>query len=179
MASAEKLLKDMEETLVQQVEAVVYERNEFILQAGAVEQHFYWIEKGAVRAFYLSEMEEHTIRLGYQGSLISSLSSFLTGAPSELYLQAIRKTELRMIPKALYRQFVEETPERLLQYSRLLELLFAQQLEREIDLLTYSPVERYQRVLARSPQLFQEIPAKYIASYLRMTPETLSRIQKS
>ena len=65
------------------------------------------------------------------------------------------------------------------QYQILLEELFAQQIEREIDILTHSPVERYKRVLERSPQLFQEIPAKYIASYLRMTPETLSRIQKS
>lgn len=179
MNPVEKLLKDLEQTLVQQAEIAVYDRNEFILQAGTVEQHVYWIEDGAIRAFYLSEMEEHTIRLGYPGALISSLASFVTGAPSELYLQAIRKTQLRVIPKTAFRQFTEETSERLLQYSRLLELLFAQQLEREIDLLTYSPVERYQRVLARSPQLFQEIPAKYIASYLRMTPETLSRIQKS
>jgi hypothetical protein len=54
-----------------------------------------------------------------------------------------------------------------------------QQMERERDILTSSPLERYKRVLERSPQLFQEIPNKYIASYLRMTPETLSRIKKS
>ena len=52
-------------------------------------------------------------------------------------------------------------------------------MERELDLLTSSPHERIQRVLKRSPQVFQEIPAKYIASYLRMTPETLSRILNS
>lgn len=52
-------------------------------------------------------------------------------------------------------------------------------LEREIDLLTSSPFERYNRILERSPQVFQEIPLKYIASYLRMTPETLSRLRKS
>jgi len=63
-------------------------------------------------------------------------------------------------------------------WQRILEQLIYQQFEREIDLLTASPVERYKRVLARSPQLFQEIPGKYIASYLRMTPETLSRIKK-
>jgi len=54
-----------------------------------------------------------------------------------------------------------------------------QQMERERDLLTSSPMERYLRVKDRSPQLFQEIPNKYIASYLRMTPETLSRLKKS
>jgi CRP-like cAMP-binding protein len=60
-----------------------------------------------------------------------------------------------------------------------MEQLIYQQLEREKDLLTSSPTERYAKVKQRSPQLFQEIPHKYIASYLRMTPETLSRLKKS
>jgi hypothetical protein len=63
-------------------------------------------------------------------------------------------------------------------WLKLLEQMIFQQLEREKDLLTFSPLERYKRVWKRSPQLFQEIPNKYIASYLRMTPETLSRIKK-
>jgi CRP/FNR family transcriptional regulator, anaerobic regulatory protein len=55
--------------------------------------------------------------------------------------------------------------------------LVVQQMQRELDLLTASPIERYRRVIARSPQLFQEVPLKYIADYLRMTPETLSRLR--
>jgi hypothetical protein len=58
-------------------------------------------------------------------------------------------------------------------------MIIYDQFEREKDILTYSPLKRYQRVLKRSPQLFQEIPNKYIASYLRMSPETLSRLKKS
>ncbi|WP_338126498.1 hypothetical protein [Tenacibaculum piscium] len=64
-------------------------------------------------------------------------------------------------------------------WMRLLESFMYQQIEREIDLITYSPQKRFNRVFKRSPQLFQEIPQKYIASYLRMTPETLSRILKN
>ncbi|MNY13906.1 hypothetical protein D3C86_1470610 [compost metagenome] len=64
-------------------------------------------------------------------------------------------------------------------WARLMEDLVVQQMEREIDLLTTAPKTRYERVLARSPQLFQQIPNKYIASYLRMSPETLSRLKKS
>jgi len=64
-------------------------------------------------------------------------------------------------------------------WLEVLNQLIYQQIEREQDLLITSPIERYKRVLQRSPLLFQEIPNKYIASYLRMTPETLSRIKKS
>jgi hypothetical protein len=64
-------------------------------------------------------------------------------------------------------------------WGKILENLAVQQLEREIDLLKNSPKERYERVLKRSPQLFQEIPNRHIANYLRMSPETLSRLKKS
>ena len=153
-------------------------RNQYLLQAGQVERHFYFIESGAVQLFYVSEHEEHIIRLGYQGSIINVLPSFLQGTPSRFYLQAIRKTVLRAVPKNEWQQWLEATPERLHWYNKMLELLLADQVNREIDLLSSSPIERLRRVEARSPQVFQEVPSRYIASYLRMTPETLSRIRK-
>ncbi|WP_317127531.1 MULTISPECIES: hypothetical protein [Chryseobacterium] len=64
-------------------------------------------------------------------------------------------------------------------WTIILEDLVLQQVEREKDLLISAPKERYERVLKRSPQLFQQIPDKYIANYLRMSPETLSRLKKS
>lgn len=75
--------------------------------------------------------------------------------------------------------FVESSAENTKIWHLILGDLIIQQMERERDILTSSPLKRYKRVLKRSPQLFQEIPNKYIASYLRMTPETLSRIKKS
>ena len=84
-----------------------------------------------------------------------------------------------MIKKATFMNLIESSDENIKVWHIILGDLIFQQMERERDILTSSPLERYKRVLARSPQLFQEIPNKYIASYLRMTPETLSRIKKS
>lgn len=154
-------------------------KGEFLIKEGEVERNLYKIESGAVRVFYLSEFEEHTIRLGYEGSLITSLSSFIKGTPSEFYIDAIRKTTLKIISKDVLLKIVNESSENMKQYVALLETLITQQIEREIDLLVTSPTERLNRVLRRSPTLFQEIPLKYIASYLRMKPETLSRIRNS
>ncbi|GJM33306.1 MAG: Crp/Fnr family transcriptional regulator [Saprospiraceae bacterium] len=157
----------------------VVKKNEYLLRPGMVERNIYLVESGALRIVYLTEFEEHTIRLGYKNSLITSLSSFLKDQPSEFYIQAIRKTKLSVIRKTDFVTFVQQDQNWQLQYQAILEDLVVQQMEREIDLLTFSPVERLKRVLERSPQLFQEIPAKYIASYLRMTPETLSRLRNS
>ncbi len=153
-------------------------RNEHLKVQGSVDTNLYYVVQGSLRVYVIDEWEEHTIRFGYQGSFITALDSFITEAPSEYYIQAIKKTELRVIDKNAFNQFMK-TPEHSKLWHQLWELLVVQQLERERDLLTSSPLERYHRVLQRSPRLFQEIPNKYIASYLRMTPETLSRIKKS
>jgi len=152
-------------------------RNEYLLTPGVVENHIYYIEEGALRLFYVSKHEEHDIRFGYSGNIITSIGSFFTGKPSEYYIQAIRKTVFYKVPKTNFLEFVHSDINLLKEYNLMLEALALQQLDREIDILTDSPMERYKRVLQRSPQLFQEIPLKYIASYLRMTPETLSRLR--
>ena len=116
--------------------------------------------------------------MGYKGNLIVSLDSFLAAKPSEFYIQALKKTRLRAISKKRFDAFIAKESNRLI-WITILEDLVMQQMEREIDILTSSPKERYLRVLKRSPQLFQEIPNKHIANYLRMSPETLSRLKKS
>lgn len=156
-----------------------FSKGDHIIREGQVEQSLYVIESGAVRVFRVTEFEEQTIRFGYEGSIITSLSSFITGKPSEFYIETLRKTTLKIISKNQLMQIANENIESLHQYNKLLEALIVQQMEREVDLLTESPTKRLQRVLERSPNLFQEIPLKYIASYLRMTPETLSRIRNS
>ena len=157
----------------------VLSKGEFLIREGETERSLYLVESGALRVFYLTELEEMTIRFGYEGSMITSLASFIKETPSEFYIDAIRKTTLMVLSKDKLTALVNAHPENLKQYAALLESLITQQMEREIDLLTTSPSERLKRVLARSPNLFQEIPLKYIASYLRMTPETLSRIRSS
>jgi CRP-like cAMP-binding protein len=154
-------------------------KGELLLKEGDVETNLYLVQTGAIRVFYLSGFEEQIIRFGYEGSLINSLSSFIKGTPSEFYIDAIRKSTIKIISKDKLLKLVHESEESLQQYIQLLELLITQQIDREIDLLITSPSERLKRVLHRSPNLFQEIPLKYIASYLRMKPETLSRIRNS
>ncbi|MCH2193855.1 Crp/Fnr family transcriptional regulator [Kordia sp.] len=158
---------------------ITLERNEYLKVKGTIDTNIYLVKSGSLRIFVIDEFEEHTIRFGYQNNLIAALDSFLNGKPSEFYIQALKKTTLKAISKENYTNFINSSPENKKLWLAILENFVLQQMERERDILTSSPLERYQRVLQRSPQLFQEIPNKYIASYLRMTPETLSRIKKS
>lgn len=168
----------MEEIIALSDNTIIIDRNEFLKVKGSIDTNLYYVESGSVRIFVLDEYQEQTIRFGYKENLIVSLDSFLTGKPSDLFIQAIKKTVVRVISKQQIDKFLETDSNRNL-WIKILENLVIQQMEREIDILTNSPKERYERVLKRSPQLFQEIPNRHIANYLRMSPETLSRLKKS
>ncbi len=156
----------------------ILQRNEFLTEYGKRDDNVYFVESGSLRVFVLNEQEEQSIRFGYPGNLIVALDSFLTQKPTQLYIQALKKTVIKVIEKQQLEAFLNTENNKQL-WLGILENLVLQQMEREIDLLTHNPKERYLRVLHRSPQLFQEIPHKHIANYLRMSPETLSRLKKS
>lgn len=154
-------------------------RGAYLKVMGSKDTNLYYVVSGSLRIFFDDEYEEQTIRLAYQGNLIAALDSFISEKPSELYIQTLKKTHLKVIPKTAYMQFILSSQEHVMLWQQTMIQLVYEQLEREKDILTQSPRKRYERVLSRSPQLFQEIPHKYIASYLRMSPETLSRIKNS
>ncbi|MEO1627371.1 MAG: cyclic nucleotide-binding domain-containing protein, partial [Bacteroidota bacterium] len=126
---------------------LVLKRNEFLKVRGSIDTKLYYVVSGSIRAFIEDEYEEHTIRFGYQGSFILALDSFFTGQPSEFYLQAIKKTELQVMKRDIFLSFIHSDVENVRLWEQLKEILICQQLEREIDLLTHSPLERYRRVL--------------------------------
>jgi CRP-like cAMP-binding protein len=151
-------------------------RNEYIKKAGSKDTNIYFVVEGSVKLFIVENDQEMIIRFGYQNNIIAALDCFISEKPSDLFIQAIKKTELKVISKLKFNQLINKNDSfKILWEQTLLQLIY-QQIEREKDILIVSPIKRYQRVLDRSPQLFQEIPHKYIASYLRMTPETLSRL---
>ncbi|MCC5928865.1 MAG: Crp/Fnr family transcriptional regulator [Cyclobacteriaceae bacterium] len=168
----------MNELLNLSEKSIVIERNEFLKVKGSIDTNVYYVVSGSLRIYVLDDFDEQIIRFAYKDNIIAALDSFITGRPSELYIQAIKKSVVKVISKNKIDHFLENETNRLF-WLKLLEDLILQQLEREIDILTNSPKARYLRVLKRSPQLFQEIPHKHIANYLRMSAETLSRLKKS
>lgn len=158
---------------------LVLNRNEILKGSGTVDTNIYWVQEGSLKIYIVDNEEERIIRFGYEGNIIVSLDSFISGRPSDFYIQAIKKSTVYIASKSDFEKFINSSENNLKLWNSILQDLVLQQVEREKDILTNSPKERYERVLKRSPKLFQLIPNKYIANYLRMTPETLSRLKKS
>lgn len=157
----------------------VLKRHELLIAPQQIEKHLGVVISGALRVYTLLDEQEQDIRFCYTGSVVTALDSFISAQPTNFYIQALRKTNIVQIKKTDFNTFIDSDRETLKIWNNVLLTQIQQLMEREIDLLQLSPKDRYKRVFNRSPQLFQEIPSKYIASYLRMTPETLSRLQRS
>lgn len=156
---------------------IALNRGDLLKTEGTSDNHLYYIEEGSLRIYIHDGDDEPTIRFGYAGDFIASLDSFITEKPSEYIIEALKKTRVRSIGKSAYMNFIRSSTANRELWEKLLLLLLQMHIEREKDILINSPQKRYERVLKRSPRLFREIPLKYIASYLRMTPETLSRLR--
>ncbi|MGN0003851.1 MAG: Crp/Fnr family transcriptional regulator [Sphingobacterium composti] len=160
-------------------EVLHFERHAFIKTADSTDTYIYFIKSGSVKIGYYSTAGEELVRLGYDGDVILDLESFLTEQSSNLFIQTIKSTSLQRVKKSDFFAVIQGSPKNLDLYNRILEQLILEMLIREKDLLLLSPKERYERFSRRSPDALQHIPSKYIAQYLRMSPETLSRMLKS
>lgn len=177
MASPLALFQQFEIENPDSFKVVEFKRNEHLIRLGEQERSVYLVMDGAVKVVYSDENQEQIIRFGYRDSILTSLPAFFDDSKSLFDISAIRKSTVKVFDKQRLFKFIFENPELQSAYILLLQDLVSQQIEREIDILTQSPLERYNRVLKRSPQLFQEVPARYIANYLRMSPEHLSRLR--
>lgn len=161
-------------------EQIKLKRSEFLKQEGSIDTHLYLIKSGSVRVYErLENGEENCLYFGYSNSLITAVDSFFGGVPSSYIIQSIKQTTVQRIKKADFDHFVQSSKSLLVLWQKVLIELIQHHLERTRDLSLSSAKERYESLQKRRPELFQEIPQKYLASYLRMSPETLSRLHKT
>jgi CRP-like cAMP-binding protein len=157
--------------------AVPLARHDFLIRSGQVEHHLYFVAEGVLRIFLPEAAEEICVGFGYAGTLLCSFPSFVEGRPSDYCIQALRGSYLLGISRGQVLALIESRPNLGRFWRTEMERAVVGRIEREIDLLLPEPQRRLDRLRARSPHLFQLVPRKYIASYLRMTPETLSRLR--
>ncbi len=153
-------------------------RNEYLSTPDQRDRYLFFVLSGALRIYCVDQSgEEICLGFSYVHSLAGSYPSLITGKPADFYVQALSDCELTGILWTDFVQLTEQFPNVERCRRILAEQTLLGRMEREIEMLTLSPAERYERVLKRSPHLFQYVPQKYIASYLGITPETLSRIR--
>ncbi|RAR47636.1 Crp/Fnr family transcriptional regulator [Flavobacterium lacus] len=153
-------------------------RNEILIRYNDLAKHYYFINKGCVRLFTITkEGQEISRYFAYEGTFVTALPSFIDQKPAEEFLQTIEKAELLSISRADFYKLVQSFPEFAKIYTEILELGFIVAQKRIYGFQGFDAMEKVKWVIKNQPQLLLRVSNKMAASYLGMSPATLSRIK--
>lgn len=155
-----------------------FSADETILSQGQLENYLSFIDEGVVRYYAVANDREITFDFAFQDSFYCAYDSFYSRKKTEIYVTALTDCRLYSISHENLQELYEKC-EITKKLGRLAtEFLLSKKVKREIHLLTKTPLERYEDLLREQPKYIQHIPLKYLASYIGVVPETLSRIRK-
>ena len=167
-----------EEAFFKILEVKKFNKKEFLLQEGQVCNKVSFVNNGCMRLFYNVEGVENTVQFFFGNSWYTDYTSFLTGKPTIENMQALENCEVVQFKKEdLYRLYelypIFDRVGRVFAENAFLSLSRLNQM-----LTNETPEQRYLNLLKQRPEIVQQIPQHYIASYLGVKPESLSRIRK-
>lgn len=155
------------------------QKSKKLIAAGEVSEFLFFIQKGTVRSYYFKDDKDVTISFSLEGEFITSMSSFITQAPSYENIEALEEVELWCISHKNLSKLLEEHRDLERAYRLLLEQYYIRVEEQLIFSKFKNARERYQELLLHKPEIIQKASVGHIASFLDMSIETLSRIRAS
>lgn len=156
---------------------IKYGKGEKILQEGEICRNISYIERGLIRQFYFKNGKEVTEHLGVDRSIFMCIESLFKEEPTRLQVEALEPTLVYALPKARLEAAAMRNVNIQMLYRKILEESLIQS-QIHADLVRFeSAPNRYKRLCDLNPQVVLRAPLTYIANYLQMTPETLSRIR--
>ena len=160
------------------MQEIKLDKNATLLKTGKVENYLYFISKGIIR-LYISKVESDlTFGFLFENEFVTGYDSFLTQMPSEYEIETLTESVLWRISKKDLVEVYERINNGNIIGLKMAENMFLIKSKREISLLSKTAEERYLDLFIDRPKLLQKIPLKYIASYIGVTPQALSRIRK-
>lgn len=154
-----------------------YQKSTYILEEGKLERFFRFVLEG-IQVMYLNHKgKEIVLGFFFEGMVCSNFRSFLRKKPSELCIKAITPTLTLNISTKNYQNLFELSDDFKTWNKDCYENYILESFDRGLELITLSAQERYEKFIETCPNIYHQIPQKYLASYLNMTQETYSRMR--
>ena len=154
-----------------------FQKGDTILEEGKVCRALYFVDKGMVRQYYYKNKKDVTEHFSFEGRIVFCIESFLKQEPSRLIVEALESTKLYAIPYDELHTLMVRNQEMEMLYRKILEHVAISSQEHADSQRFENASERYERLLREKPEIILRAPMVHIASFLQMTPETLSRVR--
>jgi CRP-like cAMP-binding protein len=155
-------------------------RGEFLQRAGAVAQYTGFIARGCARKYTIDAGgKEHIVAFAPETWWVADGISLTSGTPSQFFIDAIEDSDLLLIDPASHEQLAERVPGYAAAYRRAVQRAAAARDGRIARALSASARERYLEFVETDPSIVTRVPQRMLASYLGVSPETVSRIRKA
>ena len=171
-------LSDVElEDITNKFKSKVVKKNNYLLRQGDTCKDLVFVQKGCLRLYYLKDDIEVSVWFAFQHSSAIEIYSFISENPSDYFLQAIEDSEILYLPKAELNKLYQHHPKMQEMMRNFWEDVILNLINRFTALQKDSAEKRYLDLLNK-PGYLQTIPQKYLASFIGVTPTSLSRIRK-
>ena len=168
-----------EHLILEAFEPIAVKRKKDLLIPGEVCRYVYFIISGALRSYHVDEKGvEHIFQLSLENSWISDLESFFSQKPANYYIESIEESSLLRISYERLETLYAQVPKMERYFRILFQKAYINALQRLNATMWDSAEERYNDMVRENCTILQRVPQTYIASYLGITPESLSRIRK-
>lgn len=155
-----------------------FSKKTILLKTGQIENHLSFIEKGTVRFYIPKEENDVTFGLKFENQFISAYDSFITQSKSVYQLETLTPTIVWRLTFSDLQDIYNSTSVGNIIGRKVAENLFMMKSKREQSLLHDTAEERYLKLFSEQPRFIKDVPLKYLASYIGITPQALSRIRK-
>ncbi|WP_239023023.1 Crp/Fnr family transcriptional regulator [Pontibacter mangrovi] len=153
-------------------------RNELLLNYSDTCQHYYFVNKGSIRLYTINKEGIETTRFfAFEGGFGTALPSLIDQTPAREYMQTIEKSELLRISRTDFYRLVDTVPQFAFIYRQILELGFITAQKRIYGFQGFDAMEKVKWLVQHQPNLLTRVSNKMAASYLGLSPSTLSRIK--
>jgi CRP-like cAMP-binding protein len=155
----------------------IYKKGDFLLRQDEICKKSYWIEKGVARKYYLNDGKEITTELYFDNDIAVSFDSYCLQKPSREFIQVLTDTIILQTDFMAFQKVKQQFPQ-LATLDLMMTEYYAMWLEERLfQFHTMDATSRYLKLIEEHPHIIQNIPLTYIASYLGISLETLSRIR--
>jgi CRP-like cAMP-binding protein len=154
-------------------------KHQFLLNEGEICRYIGFVNSGCLRQYSIDNQgAEHIIQFAIEDWWVSDLHSFLSGLPATYNIDALQDSEVLLLDKSARDELLDACPKMERFFRLLIESNHVATNQRISDSLSASAEERYLKFIKTYPQLFEQVTQNQIASYLGITPQSLSRIRK-